>query len=45
MAKQKCPECGSGETYNRIKTADFRCKKCGNEWKKEKHPEGKHGSP
>lgn len=25
----QCPQCGSGSTYHRAQTEDFRCRKCG----------------
>jgi len=36
MPKTTCPECGNDEGYHRVRTADFRCKKCGAVWRDKK---------
>ena len=29
MKELRCPDCESGQIYNRLKDNDFRCSKCG----------------
>lgn len=33
--KPICPECKCQTIYHRIKSNTFKCRRCGNEWKKE----------
>lgn len=39
-----CPECGSNQTYHRVKTDDKRCLRCGCVWKTEKKKEKEGGA-